>query len=324
MNDKEILSKFPEKKILVVGDLMLDEFLWGEVSRISPEAPVPVVSATRKTRMPGGAGNVANNLAVLGATVYVVGVVGKDVNGRELLKLLESDGANTDGVVVDAGRLTTVKSRIIAKSQHVVRVDTEDRKPVGRVVSNKVRSYINKILPKVDALAISDYGKGVISAELLTWLAAAAKAAGIPVVADPKIDHFSRYRGVTVIAPNEHEAVAACGLRDADDKNIISAGGRLLRELECEAVLITRGAKGMSLFEGDGKVTNISAHARGVFDITGAGDTVTSVLTLSLACGAGMLDAARLANYAAGVVVGKMGTATVTREEILREVLEGE
>ncbi|MFH1788508.1 MAG: D-glycero-beta-D-manno-heptose-7-phosphate kinase [Candidatus Altiarchaeota archaeon] len=323
MNYEKIMSGFPEKTILVVGDLMLDEFLWGEVSRISPEAPVPVVSATRRTRMPGGAGNVANNLAELGAKVHVIGVIGKDAHGTELSGLLREKGVVADGVVVDGGRSTTLKSRIIAKSQHVVRVDTEDRKPVGDAVLAEMKSYLEKILPEVDALAVSDYGKGVVSAELLGWLLPAAKASGIPVVVDPKIDHFPSYAGVTVIAPNEHEACAACNLRQANEESVMAAGARLLSELDCRAVLVTRGARGMSLFEKEG-VTHIPAHAREVFDITGAGDTVTSVLALCLACGAGVSDAAHLANYAAGVVVGKMGTATVTLEEIMGEVSGGE
>lgn len=318
MNLTKITSQFQGKRILVVGDLMLDEFLWGDVLRISPEAPVPVVSATKKTRMPGGAGNVANNLAQLGAKVSVVGVVGKDIHGRELLTLLKGRGVDTSGVVVDAGRATTLKSRIIAKSQHVVRVDTEDKEPVRVKVADEMKSHLKKLLCQVDVLTISDYCKGVVSQKLLAWLIPEAKKVGIPIVADPKIENFLNYREVTVISPNEHEAMSVSGVRQVSKESLNDMGAQLLEKLGCGAVLITRGSKGMSLFERSGAVTHIPAHAREVFDITGAGDTVTSVLSLCLACGVPMADACRIANYAASCAVGKIGTATVTVDEILK------
>jgi D-beta-D-heptose 7-phosphate kinase/D-beta-D-heptose 1-phosphate adenosyltransferase len=314
------LSGFPGNKILVIGDLMVDEFLWGDVSRISPEAPVPVVSVTKKTRMPGGAGNVVNNLRTLGADVYVVGVVGKDTHGRELISMLRKKRLRTDGIIVDDSRMTTLKTRIIAKSQHVVRVDTENTVAVGRRVLNRMISYVKKTLPSVDALAISDYGKGVISEELLEYVIPAARKRGIPIVVDPKLHHFFSYRNVTVVTPNEHEASLVCGVALINETSIRNIGFKILSQLDSDYVLITRGLKGMSLFGKDGKVTHIPAQAREVFDVTGAGDTVTSVLTLALSCGADMLSAACLANYAAGIVVGKIGTATVTRDEIIKEL----
>jgi len=255
--------------------------------------------------------------------VYAVGVVGDDAHGRELVKMLRGQRVHTDGVIVDEHRITTVKTRIIAKSQHVVRVDTENTEAAGKRVVKKMISYLKKMLPTVDALTISDYGKGIISDELLDYLIPAAKKCGIPVVVDPKLQQFFRYKGVTVVTPNEHEASLVCGVTLINDASIRNVGFKILSQLGSDYVLITRGAKGMSLFAKDGHVTHIPAHAREVFDVTGAGDTVTSVLTLALSSGADMLSAARLANYAAGVVVGKIGTATVTRDEILGELKSG-
>jgi len=230
---------------------------------------------------------------------------------------------HTDGVIVDEHRITTVKTRIIAKSQHVVRVDTENTEAAGKRIVKKMISCLRKLVPAVDALTVSDYGKGVISDELLDYLIPAAKRCGIPVVVDPKLHQFFRYRGVTVVTPNEHEASLVCGVTLINDASIRNVGFKILSQLDSDYVLITRGAKGMSLFAKDGHLTHIPAHAREVFDVTGAGDTVTSVLTLALSCGADMLSAARLANYAAGVVVGKIGTATVTRDEMLGELKSG-
>lgn len=324
MRLEDIVCGFEGKSVMVVGDLMVDEFLWGDVSRISPEAPVPVVSVTKKTRVPGGAGNVVNNMNTLGGDVYVVGVVGDDLAGRELAGMLKKRGVHTEGIVVDEKRMTTIKTRIIAKSQHVVRVDTENTEVVGKRIIKKMISYLKKNLRSADALAISDYGKGVINGQMLDYLIPAARKLGMPIIVDPKVQNFLCYRGVTVIAPNEEEASRACGVTVINETSIRNIGQKILSQLDCDFVLVTRGAKGMSLFEREGKVAHIPAHAREVFDITGAGDTVTSVLTLSLACGASMREAALLGNYAAGVVVGKIGTATVTREEILEELSCGD
>lgn len=320
MSLTDVLDGFEGKKILVIGDLMMDEFLWGDVDRISPEAPVPVVKVTRKTRMPGGAGNVVNNLTVLGAQVLVVGLVGKDAQGRELTRQFKRAGVNIEGIVVDSRKSTTVKTRIIAKSQHVVRVDSEVTDPKGKRSLSKMITYLKNNMREVDALTISDYGKGVVCAELLEYVIPAARALGIPIVVDPKVSHFATYKGVTVIAPNEAEASNACSIPAESEASVKKIGCMLLDDLDLQACIITRGSKGISLFEKNGKTTHIPAHSLEVFDVTGAGDTVTSVLTLSLACRAGMPDAARLANFAAGVVVGKIGTATVTLDEIKKEL----
>jgi len=324
MSLNKIIESFNGKKILVLGDLMVDEFLWGDVFRISPEAPVPVVSVSEKTRVPGGAGNVACNLKALGAEVYVIGIVGKDSDGSELINLFAKKGIDTTGIITDESRLTTLKTRIIAKSQHVVRVDTEETEIVSTTIIESLLARIKEVLGEMDAVTISDYGKGVVCPKLLDHLILQAKKTKIPVVVDPKLDHFPSYKGVTVITPNEAEAAQALGVRIKTDSDIKTTGLKLLSDLKCDSVLITRGSKGMMLFEKDGDITKIPAHSREVFDVTGAGDTVTSTLTIALASDASIIDASRIANYAAAVVVGKIGTATVSTEEILNEITEDE
>ncbi|MFH1834738.1 MAG: D-glycero-beta-D-manno-heptose-7-phosphate kinase [Methanobacteriota archaeon] len=324
MSLNEIIESFNGKKILVLGDLMVDEFLWGDVFRISPEAPVPIVSVSEKTRVPGGAGNVACNLSALGACVHVIGIVGKDSDGLELINLFSKKGIDTTGIITDESRLTTLKTRIIAKSQHVVRVDTEETELVSTTIIESLLARIKEVLGEMDAVAISDYGKGVVCPKLLDHLISQAKKNKIPIVVDPKIDHFPSYRGVTVITPNEAEAAQALGVRIKTDSDLKTTGLKLLSDLKCDSVLITRGSKGMMLFEKTGDITKIPAHSREVFDVTGAGDTVTSTLAIALASDASIIDASRIANYAAAVVVGKSGTATVSTQEILNEISEDE
>lgn len=319
-----LLSRFEEKHILVLGDLMLDEYLWGEAMRISPEAPVPVVEVRRESLCPGGAANVAANVRTLGGLASLVGIVGDDIPAERLLNLLERIGVKGDGVVVDRGRPTTVKTRVVAGSQHVVRFD---RERTGEPKAEVARALVERVaerLPQVDALLISDYAKGVISKTLLRLVLPLARRLRKIVVVDPKVPHFFWYRGVTVIAPNHHEAQAIAGVsfgtddptnRGLKEEDLVQAGRRLLKQVKARALLVTRGEQGMSLFEGDG-VHHIPAMAKEVYDVTGAGDTVAASLTLALAAGATLREAAILANYAASVVVGKAGTATVTREEL--------
>ncbi|MFN3477538.1 MAG: D-glycero-beta-D-manno-heptose-7-phosphate kinase [Candidatus Methylomirabilales bacterium] len=318
MGYETLLSRFQDRHILVLGDLMLDEYLWGEAMRISPEAPVPVVEVKKESLHPGGAANVAANVRALGGLASLVGIVGDDVPAERLLDLLEGLGVKGDGVVVDRGRPTTVKTRVVAGSQHVVRFDREraeePREEIVRILVGRVAER----LPQADALLISDYAKGVISKTLLQSILPLAR--GKIVVVDPKVPHFFWYRGVTVIAPNHHEAQAIAGMSfrtddQAREKDLVRVGTTLLKRVKARALLVTRGEGGMSLFEGDG-VLHIPAMAREVYDVTGAGDTVVAALTLALAAGATLREAAILANYAASIVVGKRGTATVTREEL--------
>ncbi|MFZ5801802.1 MAG: D-glycero-beta-D-manno-heptose-7-phosphate kinase [Candidatus Omnitrophota bacterium] len=313
----DIASRFSRCKILVLGDFILDQFVWGDVRRISPEAPVPVVDVKRESYMPGGALNTANNIHALKATVCPCGVVGRDLGGRLLLKAMRREGIDTGGVVYDPARPTSIKTRIIAHSQQVVRFDREAKGDVAEPLLRKVLKFIRQALPSFDAVIIEDYGKGVVQPYLLKEIIALAHRWKKPVLVDPKEKHFSYYQGVTVITPNRFEAAAA--VEDAKSKGQMTVdeiGRKLLRFLKCQAVLITLGEDGMALFEKNGKGIKIPTAAREVYDVSGAGDTVIAVFGLSLAAGATMQEAALLSNLAAGIVVGKLGTATVSPSEL--------
>ena len=314
---QEVVARFPGKKVLVLGDVVLDEYIWGKVSRISPEAPVPVVEVERISYRPGGAANVAANIASLGGRVCLAGVIGSDEAGNRLKTLFLSNGVNIEGLRVDAERPTTLKTRVIAHNQQVVRVDREAREPIAESIVRELLAYTLKIIAGVDVLVISDYAKGVTVPALLRQVIVAARQHRKSVVVDPKGRNFSKYKGATVITPNREEAEVAVNEKITDEASLTQIGQRLLHQIGCEAVLITRGAEGMSLFEGNGRVTNLPAVARDVYDVTGAGDTVVGTLALALAAEAGLVDGARIANYAAGVVVGKLGTAVVAPSELM-------
>jgi len=321
---RKFLSRFSRARVLVVGDLMLDEYVWGTVSRISPEAPVPVVAVRSESVKVGGAANVASNIAALGGGISLVGVVGDDVQAERLAEELAKAGVASDGLIHDASRPTTVKSRVVAGSQHVVRFDRESETPLGAALRAQVVARVRERLPEADALLISDYAKGLVSPPVVRELLRCARRLKKVVAVDPKIQHVRLFRGVTVIAPNHHEAAAATGIRIRSEADLVRVGERLLARLQAQAVLVTRGEQGMSLFEHGRPVTHIPTFAREVYDVTGAGDTVMAALTLGLASGAGMHEAAVLGNYAAGVVVGKRGTATVTRSELERAIRAGQ
>ena len=314
---QQIVARFRGKKILVLGEVMLDEYVWGRVSRISPEAPVPVVEVERVSHMPGGAANGAVNVASLGGKVLLAGVVGTDKTAEKLVSLLLDVGVNTRGLKVVDGRRTTLKTRVVAHDQQVVRVDREVRDPIDEAVADEIIAYIRASIADVDVLLISDYGKGVSVPGLLKEGIAAATELGKPVVVDPKGADFSKYKGATVITPNLSEVIAVANGDLSDEAVLVEAGRTMLREVGCEAVLITRGGDGMSLFEQHGIVTHVPTWARSVYDVTGAGDTVVATLALALAAHAELVDSARIANVAAGVVVGKVGTASVTMEELM-------
>lgn len=314
---REIVERFDSVKILVVGDVMLDEFVWGQVSRISPEAPIPVVRVVSETAIPGGAGNVAANVSSLGANVHLTGIVGNDVEARILKKELKLRGVTGSGLIVDNGRPTILKRRIIADNQQVVRMDREETGKIHAGIIEKIVDYCRSIISGVDGIVISDYGKGVVAKLVVRELLKFGRERHLPIAVDPKTRHFDRYSRVTIITPNKREVEENRHVLIENKKMLVKAGRNLLRELGCSAVLITRGEEGMSLFEKDGSITHIPAVAREVYDVTGAGDTVTCVLTLSLSCGATMREAAVISNYAAAVVVGKRGTAAVTRDELI-------
>jgi D-beta-D-heptose 7-phosphate kinase/D-beta-D-heptose 1-phosphate adenosyltransferase len=314
---KRITDRFGSKTVLVVGDLMLDHYLWGSVSRISPEAPVPVVELSGETTRLGGAANVAANIASFGAAARIVGIVGDDQHGRQLVSELERLSISSESVLVDSGRPTTVKTRIIAHSQQVVRTDMESRADLAAALEERVVAALARNMTGSDAVIISDYGKGVLTSRILKYVTGEAKEAGLPVCVDPKETRLLSYAGVTVITPNQHEAGFAYGRRIVDEETLQEVGWGLSRRLGCDAVLITRGEKGMSLFEKDGIQTHFPTVAREVFDVTGAGDTVVSAFALSLAAGASLRQATSISNHAAGIVIRELGTASTSVAELL-------
>jgi len=317
----KIVEKFSRAKVLVLGDFILDQFIWGNVERISPEAPVPVVHVQNESYMLGGSLNVAHNIHVLGGVVYPCGVLGRDRDGRILRKTIYREGVDAAGIVYDEGRPTTVKTRVIAHSQQVVRFDREVAKGISTKARNELYSFISERMSMMDAVVVEDYGKGVIEPQFLKNVIKLAKQNGKPVLVDPKEKHFSYYKGATLITPNRKEALGGCdALRIPHQGDIHAAGDGLLKKLGCEGVLITLGEDGMALFEKQGKKTHVPTAAREVYDVSGAGDTVIAILSLAIAAGASMKDAAILANIAASIVVGKLGTATVSPEELIETV----
>ncbi|MCI0566803.1 MAG: D-glycero-beta-D-manno-heptose-7-phosphate kinase [Acidobacteria bacterium] len=314
---KDLVRKMTGCRLLVVGDLMVDRFLWGSVHRISPEAPVPVVHLNSETSALGGAGNVGRNLQALGATVALVGVVGQDRGSEELRRLLKEAELDDRGVIELPGRITTVKSRVIAHQQQVVRIDRESQEALSNESTQKVCDRALEFLAGAQAVVISDYDKGVVTPGLLGLLLPASRKARLIVAIDPKPPNYKYYTPATVITPNLQEARTMLGSKSHTNQEILEIGLKLRETLQCEAVLLTRGEEGMILFQKSGDPLRIPSYAREVYDVTGAGDTVISVLTLALTAGASLLEASSLANLAAGLVVGKLGTAVVTPEELI-------
>jgi D-glycero-beta-D-manno-heptose-7-phosphate kinase len=331
----QTIKAFSKARILVIGDLILDEYIWGDVQRISPEAPVPVVWAKSRTFVPGGAANVANNLASLGASVSLAGVVGNDHNRVTLVRELRSRTIDVSGVLEEEGRRTTVKSRVIAGHQQVVRIDWEEVGTLQEKTRKRLQDFVQKRMRNFDAVIVEDYGKGVFDRFLLDVVISEGRKHKKVITVDPKQEHFELYRGVTAITPNRKEAQNAVRyLKMKDDKNefkiyndklftesdIDNAGKALMAHLDLESLLMTLGEQGMRLFEKGKKPEHIPTIAQNVFDVSGAGDTAIAVFTLALACGATKLAAAQLANLASGIVVGKVGTATINRKELLEKL----
>lgn len=318
----EIIDRFSQAKVLVVGDLMVDHFIWGKVSRISPEAPVPVVEVDADHLLLGGSANVLHNIYAMGGRVYVSGVVGGDRMGKKLISEFRKRQIDTRGVVVEANRPTTLKTRIVAHSQQVVRFDRESRQPVDGDSIERMIAYIRALRDELGAIVISDYGKGVITKALLDGIRDLVRDRKIIVCVDPKKSDFSLYEGCDIITPNHHEAGRAVGVDRVSRENLVEVGTTLLSRYDYQALLITRGEEGMSLFEKNDRIhhTLFPTQAREVFDVTGAGDTAIGVFALCMASGAAFKEAAFLANHAAGIVVGKVGTSTVSQAE-LKKVL---
>ncbi len=315
----EILDEARDLRVLVVGDLMLDRYMSGRVDRISPEAPVPVVLLEEESAAVGGAGNVAANVAALGSGCEVVGCVGKDVHGRVLREAMEELGISTGGVVAAEDRPTTVKTRVLARRQQVVRVDQEEEADVGAELTGVLEEALRQVASACDAIVLEDYNKGVLVEPLIQTALGLGMEAGIPTVVDPKRIRFFAYRGTTVFKPNAKELADALGSRlQPDDPGWMES---TRRHLECENLLVTLGEEGMSLQTNGGEHLHVPTVARSVYDVSGAGDTVTAVVAVAMAAGASPLEASVLANHAAAVEVGKTGVATVRPEEIIEHFL---
>lgn len=320
---KRIAGRFAEQRILVIGDLMLDEFIWGKVSRISPEAPVPVVDVTAESCYPGGAANVARNIREFTANTLVMGIAGADSHGVRLIQSLREFGVDTTGVQQDPAVFTTVKTRIIARNQQVVRVDRERHAPLTKQQEARAMRHLDSAMEGLDGIVISDYCKGFLTQPLADHIGGLVHAHGKILTVDPHPHNALHWNGATAIKPNRAEAFLAVGMRPAEvvdpplkDTALIEVGNRLLRSSGAACLLITLGEQGMILFQSDAAPYHTPTRAQAVYDVSGAGDTAIGVFTLGLAAGATPSEAAELANHASGIVVGKLGTATATSEEL--------
>ena len=312
----QALSNFHKARVLVIGDVMLDRYWWGQVTRISPEAPVPVVNLERSTSKPGGAANVALNAAALGANVKLVSAIGDDAAGDEMAAVLERRGLTTAGLQRVTGRRTSVKTRIIAHNQQVARVDSEQADELPEEHSQNILETIRLALPEIEVVIVSDYAKGTLGGDLLRDVIAAATEAGKQVLVDPKGKDYSKYAKATMLTPNKREAAEACKIEESDPQAVSIAGGRLLEEIDLENVLITEGEHGMTLFSRGAQPFHLDAVVHQVYDVTGAGDSVIACLGVALAAGASVQDACGLANAAGGISVQHVGTHAVTFDEL--------
>ncbi len=313
---KEFLDSDHRPRLLVIGDLILDEYIWGAINRISPEAPVPILETKSENLALGGAANVANNLVALGCEVHLVGAIGKDEKGERLLSLIKGQGINTEGIFRFVHRPTTSKIRIVAHNQQVLRIDKEDNRPITEETESKFVQHINKILPEMDCIICSDYRKGVLTEKVFKAVIHRAKNSKKRVLVDPKSSDFTLYKGATLITPNQHEVERAVPIKIQDKIDLDRAAEYLLNLTHAEVLLITRGKNGMMLYQNKEEPVDIDTQAKEVFDVTGAGDTVVSVLGMALAVGFNYKDSAWLSNMAASIVVGKVGTAIITLNEI--------
>lgn len=318
---RELFDAFSRQTILVVGDLMLDCYLWGQVSRISPEAPVPVVDIDSESYRFGGAANVCHNVHALGVKVIPVGLIGQDSSGDRLKRLFDEHGFSSDGLIVDAARPTTVKTRVIAHNQQVVRTDREVRDLIDPALHDRIMDRVRAQLDTVSAIILEDYNKGLLSPELIASLIRAAAEKHIPVLVDPKFDHFFDYQGVTLFKPNRKEVADRMGMRLDSLEAVESVGRKLLERLACRSVLITLGAEGMALIEPNRPMATVPTQARRVHDVSGAGDTVIATMAAVLSAGGSLREAAVIANHAAGQVVAEVGIVPVDPQRLLDDLL---
>jgi rfaE bifunctional protein kinase chain/domain len=314
INAKKYISKFNGKNIIVLGDVMLDKYILGRVDRISPEAPVPVVKVSKENYVPGGAANAANNIVTMGGNAFLFGIVGNDLAKDIFLDEAKIRSINTENILIDAKKPTIQKIRVLGQSQQLIRIDYEDQEYIDKKMHLEIIDKIKK-LENVGAIIISDYAKGIVTKELMKELEKYSKEKEILLVVDPKPRHKSFYNGVSLITPNKKEAEEMTGIRLVTSEDVEKAGKRLMEELDCD-VIITTGESGMSIFEKKKKPVHIPTLAKEVYDVSGAGDTVIATLSLALSSGASLQEAAILANHAAGIKVGKLGTAPVSLEEL--------
>jgi len=319
-NFEKILGRVSKVKILVVGDIMMDRFIWGKVSRISPEAPVPVVTVEKETFLLGGAANVVNNIHDLGGNVALCGVIGDDEIGQKIIKKLSEMGIGLHGIFVEQGRQTTTKTRVIAHHQQLVRIDRETTDHPRVPTSRNLFEFLKKNIENFDGIILSDYGKGLLTKELIRATVQRARDTKKFIMVDPKVKNFFYYKGATVVTPNAAEASVASGILINDLSSLKRAGRILLKKLGCDVLVVTRGEEGIAIFEPHQEPFLVPTVAKEVYDVTGAGDTVIGTMALALGAGARVIEAAKLANYAAGIVVGKIGTATVRRAELVNVV----
>ncbi len=316
----KIFSSWGGHKILVLGDVMLDEYLWGNVTRISPEAPVPVVEITKESIKLGGAANVALNVKTMGDEPILVGVVGDDRSAERMMRALREVQIKSEGIFKESSRMTTIKTRVIAHNQQVVRADRENTEEILDKLTQEIISFVRKKMSDISGIIISDYGKGVITYKLLSELIESCKQNDVFIAVDPKDTHFMNYKYVSLITPNHHEAGFVYGKRIRNDIILKEVGWGLLERLKVGALLITRGERGMSLFEADRTLTHFPTRGKKVYDVTGAGDTVISAFTCAVAAKANYKEATLISNHAAGLVVGEIGTAQVTKMELIKDL----
>lgn len=319
---EEIIKKFTGKKILIIGDLMLDEYLLGKTTRISPEAPVPIVEVEKISYVPGGAANVANNVNSLGYEAILVGVVGKDENGQRLIKLLQKQGIKTTGIFEDINRPTTLKSRIVLRGKHVIRIDKESRKPIPEGVEKKLLAFIKKSIDQVNMILISDYAKGIITPTLSHAIINLVKNTDKRVLVDPKGKNFMKYQGCFMVTPNLCELETILKIKVKNHKEFSEVAKKFLTRMGSEAILTTLGSNGMALIEKSGKYTTIPATTVKVVDVSGAGDTAIATFALALTAGASFYEAMEISTYACSIAIGKIGTATASRNELIKAIKE--
>jgi D-glycero-beta-D-manno-heptose-7-phosphate kinase len=320
---KTIQKSFAGKRIAVIGDLMLDRYFWGKVTRISPEAPVPIVEIEEDSTRLGGAANVANNIASLGGVPVMIGVVGKDTGAELLRNLMTEKGFPIDGIVVDNSRPTTMKTRVIAHGQHVVRIDQEEKVDLNTDVRSQVYSNLKNHIDSLDGIILEDYNKGVLTKDLILSVVRLAKDKKKIIAVDPKFNNFFEYQGVTIFKPNRKEAEEALGRRLHSLTDMETAARELLTKLNAENILLTLGENGMILLEHNGSLAHVETKARHVADVSGAGDTVIATLTMAMVAGASMRESAALANYAGGIVCGEVGIVPIEKGFLIQTILSG-